>query len=130
MTVWSYCPAQAFSRSYTWLLGLISSREYNKSWDALREERSPAQLLLFAHCKIKEMAERKKTTKTLKSCIVKSVQSNRTCTLDIGDKKTTWKAENNMRQEETSNTPCEILLHGTLVKHINFNHARISPSVL
>lgn len=43
------------------------------------------------------------------------------------------KAENNRRQEETSNNLCEILACDTQVsssKHININHPRISPSVL
>lgn len=56
--------------------------------------------------------------------------SNRTCTSDIRDKGTTRKAENKKRQEETNNTQCEILVCDTLVKHINMNHDRISPSGL
>lgn len=56
--------------------------------------------------------------------------SNRTCTLDIGYKETTWKAEKKKRQEETNNTQCETLVCDTLVKHVNMNHDRISPSGL
>lgn len=37
----------------------LQQGEYYKSWDALRKAKSPADLALFAHCKIKEMAERK-----------------------------------------------------------------------
>lgn len=57
-------------------------------------------------------------------------RSNRTCTSDIRDKQTTRKAENKKRQEETNNTQCEILVCDTLVKYINMNHDRISPSGL
>lgn len=42
----------------------LQQGEYNKSWDALRKAKSPADLALFAHCKIKEMAERKRRKKT------------------------------------------------------------------
>lgn len=76
MTVWSHCPAQAFSRSYAWLLGLISSREYNKSWDALREERSPAQLLLFAHCKINGREEKNNKDIEELYCKISTKQQN------------------------------------------------------
>lgn len=65
MVVWLHCPAHTFSKSYTWFLGLISSKQYNKRWDAPTEEANPAQLLLFAHCEIKEMAQKKKTAKDM-----------------------------------------------------------------
>lgn len=46
----------------------------------MRKAKSPADLALFAYCKMKEIAERKKKkktrrTKTWKSCIVKLVQA-------------------------------------------------------
>lgn len=112
----------------------LQQGEYNKSWDALRKAKSPADLALFAHCKIKEMAERKRkkkqNNKDMEELYCKISTSNRTCTSDIRDKETTRRAENKKRQEETNNTQCEILVCDTLVKHINMNHDRISPSGL
>lgn len=102
-----------------------------KSWDALRKAESPADLALFAHYKIKENGrEEKIANKDMEELYCKMSTSDRTCTLDIRDKETTWKAENKKRQEETNNTQCEILVCDTLVKHSSMNHDRISPSVL
>lgn len=88
----------------------LQQGEDNKSWDALRKAKSPADLDLFAHCKIKEMAERKKSkNKDMEELYCKVTTSNRTCTLDIRDKETTWKAQNKKRQEKTNNAQCELL---------------------
>lgn len=82
----------------------------------MQQEKSPAELLLFAHCNIKKKWQGgKKSNKDMEELCCKSVQGNRTRTLDIRDKETTWKAEKNSRQEETNNTLCEILVHDTLV---------------
>lgn len=79
------------------------------------------------------MSERKKNqqkNKDMEELYCKINTSNRTCTLDIRDKVTTWKAENKKRQEGTNNTQCEILVCDTLAKRINMNHDRTSPSEL
>lgn len=47
-------------------------------------------MALFAHCRIKEMAERKKNNnKDMEELYCKINTSSRTCTLDIRDKETT-----------------------------------------
>lgn len=51
----------------------------------MHQEESPAELFLFAHCEIKEMAQKKKNSKRH----VKSAQGNRTCILNMSDKETT-----------------------------------------
>lgn len=108
----------------------LQQGQYKKSWDALRKAKSPADLALFAHYKIKENGrEKKKTTKTWKSCIVELVQATENAHWTSGTRRQHGK-QRTRRGEEINNTQCEILVYDTLVKHINMNHDRISLSVL
>lgn len=105
MTVWSYCPTHLFPGLRLASEPDLQQGEY-KCWDAPRKAKRPANLALFAHCKIKEMAEKQKqkiknNNKDMEELYCKISTNNRTRTLDIRDKETTWKAENKERQEET-----------------------------